>query len=238
MDVRKKSSGRSIPTEEWFADLYRTMPPPTEAGEVAGCDGPDDEFLRRLANSSRKPSLLDPRVKHVTQCPYCLKRLMELRKERSGKQLWEPSLRSWMPVFAVFACAVGLFFYLHKPNRAVNIDSSPSATVSRTLDLSREAPTRGVDQQLPITSIPSRSVDLTLILPALSEAGGYSVAVKKDKQDERPVVAGQGVAAIEDQRTLLRVTLHLENVPAGTYYLSTTYDSDEATYYYPLRIVP
>jgi hypothetical protein len=150
-------------------------------------------------------------------------------------------LAAWIGALAfALVCTAGLSFYLHKQSRKAQAAALTSnvASFSQTLDLSSDAPTRGAPEQLSLVSIPRRSVDLTLILPALSEAGGYSVAVKKDKQDERPVAAGQGVAAIEDQRTLLRVTLHLENVPTGTYYLSTTYDSDEATYYYPLRIVP
>ena len=222
-----------IPSEEWLAQLYRKLPP-AESTEHVPCDGPDEVLLRKIAHSFRKPSLLDPGVVHVARCSPCLRRLMQLRKETRGSESQGRSFAVWGTVLAVVPlCIGGLALYLHKQRAPVQM-----AAVSHTLDLSTSPSTRDALAQLPLVSLPRRTVELTLILPVLSETGAYSVAVKKARQGNRAVAVATGTAIQQGQQTRLKLTLHLERAEPGSYYLSTTHESNEAAYYYPLQIVP
>lgn len=233
MNDRQKSSERTVTSEEWLVALYRKQLAAGLSGGVP-CDSRDEALLRKIAYSFRKPSLLDPGVVHVTRCPQCLRRLMQLREEKRG---FGPQGKSFVVGGAVLAAAllgvVGIALYLEKQHAPVQM-----AAVTGTLDLSTFPSTRGVPAQLPPDSLPRRTVELALILPILSETGAYSVAVKKTREDTRAVAMATGTAIQQGRQTRLNVTLHLERTTPGSYYLSTTHESNEAVYYYPLQIVP
>ena len=222
-----------IPSEEWLAELYRKLPPP-ESSKHAPCGGSDEELLRKIAYSFRKPSLLDPRVVHVARCPHCMRRLMQLREETRGSEPQGRSVVLWASVLAaVPLCVVGLALYMYRQRASIQMSA-----VFQTLDLSTPPSIRGDPAQPQLTSLPQRTVELTLILPALSETGAYSVVVKKTRQGNWAVAVATGIAIQQGQQTRLKVRLHLERVEPGSYYLSTTHESNEAADYYPLRIVP
>ena len=223
-----------IPSEEWLAQLYRKLPPAESSKHVA-CEGPDEVLLRKIACSFRKPSLLDPRVVHVARCPHCMRRLMQLREETRGSGPRGRSVALWGSVLAaVPLCVVGLALYMYRQRASIQMSA-----VFQTLDLSTPPSTRGDPAQLQLTSLPRRTVELTLILPVLSETGAYSVVVKKTRQGKRAVAVATGIAIQQGQQTRLKVRLHLERVEPGSFYLSTIHDeSNEAADYYPLQIVP
>ena len=223
-----------IPSEEWLAELYRKLPPP-ESSEHVPCGGPDEVLLRKIAHSIRKPSLLDPGVVHVARCSPCIRRLMQLREEAGSSGPQVRSLVMWGIVLAaVPLCAAGLVLYMHRQPASIQMSA-----VFRTLDLSTPPCTRGDLAQLQPTSLPRRTVELTLILPAASKTGAYSVVVKKTRQGNRAVAVATGIAIQQGQQTRLKARLHLECVKPGSYYLSTTHDeSNAAAYFYPLQIAP
>ncbi len=223
-----------IPSEEWLAHLYRKLPPAESSKHIA-CEGPDEVLLRKIACSSRKPSLLDPRVVHVARCPQCMRRLMQLREETRGSEPQGRPIALWAFVLAaVPLCAAGLALYVYKQRSPVQMSA-----VFQTLDLSSFPCTQGDPSQLRLVSLPRRTVELTMILPAPSEMGPYSVVVKKTRQGNRAMAVATGIAIRRDQQTRLKVRLHLERVAPGSYYLSTTHDeSNEAAYHYPLQILP
>lgn len=242
-----KSSRKRPPLEDWFAELYRKMPPEIPAGYVS-CEGPDEPFLRNFAHSARKPSLLDPRVIHVTHCSHCLNRLMELRNQPATENASALPSATWVGVFVVAAaCTIGVFLYLHKHHRSAQVAAESSRMagtssnlpfVSQSVDLSKYSLAHKEPVQLPLVSLAGRTVELTLILPASSETGAYSVAVKKDRQAHQVVAIGAGTAVQQGRQTHLKVMLHLENIAPGNYYLSIMHGFDESAHDLPLKIVP
>jgi hypothetical protein len=239
LNFENKPDAQKVPSEEWFVDLYRKLPP-DHVVDASDCEEFDEEFLKKLAWSSRKPSLLDPRVVHVSHCARCLRRLMELRQE-------SPKPRN-IPLLAGLAALatlvlVGVLFIAYRlhthrgPDEVAQQDSSLSP-ISETVDLSTAAATRGSSNEQAFATLPARTVKVTLILPALSETGSYLVTVSRTRQPDQKEPFSEGTALQKGQQTLLETTLHLEHLNPGAYYLSTTHESDETVYYYPLKIVP
>ena len=218
-------------SEEWFAALYRNLPLP-ESSDTGHCDGPDDIFLRKLASFTNKPSPFDPRVAHVASCPQCLRKVRGFREEAQKSR----NRPAYLPIGAWTAALVliilGLSLYLHRRPA-----TEQSVAVSKTLDLSEYGTTRGVPSPTPVVKLPRRVVDVTLILPRLSDPGPYSVNVLETKQASVSAAQASGTAVQQGLQTLLTVSLDLHAAKPGLYYLSTTHGTDEASYFYPLEVV-
>ena len=216
------------------------MPSEIPGGYVS-CEGPDEAFLRNFVRSARKPPLTDPRVLHVTRCPGCLSRLMELRNETRAERSHALPFVILGGIFVVASvCAMGVFLYLHNHGLPAQIAAAPPpmVPVSQTIDLSTSRSTSVTPAQTQLTSIPRRTVELTLILPALSQSGPYSVAISKTKPAAQPAATGTGTAFEQGRQTRLNVTLNTGTVEPGAYYLSTTDKEGQVAYYYPLKVVP
>ena len=84
--------------------------------------------------------------------------------------------------------------------------------------------------------LPSSVVHLRLILPRFSDPGSYTVGVSKDKDGTDIVARGSGMTVADGPRLLLEVTLDLRHAQAGSYFLATVRESDNGTYYYPLKV--
>ena len=239
MKPGKNSPIGKVKSEDWFAELYRDLP--VDDSEVLRCDSFDEAFLHELVAAPRKPSLLDPRVNHISRCSWCLRRLMELRQEsqRSQTRKKAPMILGAASV-VILVCIAGVTMLLHNRHSPDQIAtaSAPATPVRQMIDLSNSATTRGGSAQLSLVTLPKRTVDLTLILPVLSQTGTYSIAVEKNREGTDRVAAATGSATQQGQQTKLEVALHLEGIAPGLYYLSTTHETDGAVYYYPLKIVP
>ena len=76
----------------------------------------------------------------------------------------------------ILLCIAGVTVLLHNRHSTDQIAtaSAPTTPVSQTIDLSNSATTRGGSAQLSLVTLPKRTVDLTLILPVLSQTGTYS----------------------------------------------------------------
>jgi hypothetical protein len=239
LNFENKPDAQKVPSEEWFVELYRKLPP-ADVVDASDCEEIDEEFLRRLAWSSRKPSLLDPRVVHISHCSRCLRRLMELHHE-SPKPRNAPLLASLAALAALIL--VGVLFlayrlYTHRSPDALARQDISLSPIPETVDLSAVATTRGSSNEQAFATLPARTVKVMLILPALSETGSYLVTVSRTRQPDQKEPSGEGTALQKGQQTLLEATLHLEHLNPGAYYLLTKHESDETVYYYPLKIVP
>lgn len=232
MNLWNRQSAHVRHSEEWFAALYRNMPLP-ESSDAGHCNGPDDIFLRKLASSTNKPSPFDPRVAHVASCPQCLRKVRSFRDE-TGKSKNRPGyLTVWAWTVAVVLIVLGLTLYLNRRPAAER-----SVLVSQTLDLSDYGTTRGgAPSPTPVVKLPRRVVEVTIILPRLSDPGPYSVNVLETKQATLSAAKALGTAVQQGAKTILTVNLDLHSAKPGLYYLSTTHGTDEASYFYPLEVV-
>ena len=85
-------------------------------------------------------------------------------------------------------------------------------------------------------SLPSTLVRVNIVLPSFSAPGQYEVAVTRD-QAGNDVQAHNTVTATSNRgREEVSVDLDLRKAAAGPYFLSTTHEQDQASYYYPLQI--
>ena len=204
-----------------------------ESSELPPGPCPEEAFLRNVAHKTDQISLTDSRIVHAANCRECMRRLLEFREEiHSGRQ-------KMVFTFAAVTCllvVVGLVFF----NRARTRERSSEAKmgmVSETVDLWDAGTMRG-QQPSPLQSVslPANFVRIKIVLPRFSESGGYEVAVTRDQAGND--VQARAVASASDNagREELSVDLDLRKAEAGPYFLSTTHEQDQASYYYPLQI--
>lgn len=196
--------------------------------------GPDDAFLQQIATGRSKPSLVDPRIAHVGRCPYCLRRIVQLREEKRSRKLIDRQ-KAWTVAAAVCCVAiiVGVLSRSFTTRR-----SNELAARAQTLDLSLQGTTRGSSpSKTPVIRL-QRSVDqLSLILPIFSEGGPYSVKILADRNKDVSVAEGAGSALPVGEKMILSVKLDLRAAEPGIYFLSTTHGTGAASYYYPVEVV-
>jgi hypothetical protein len=77
---------------------------------------------------------------------------------------------------------------------------------------------------------------VTIILPRYSESGRYAVAVTRDRTGNDILSHGSATAIAARDREEVSIDLDLRNSQPGSYFLSTTHEQDQASYYYPLQI--
>lgn len=69
-----------------------------------------------------------------------------------------------------------------------------------------------------------------------SEPGKYDIAVRRDKNGRDLLAHGNGAASGTGDRNEVSVYLDLRKSQPGSYFLSTTHEQDQASYYYPFQI--
>jgi hypothetical protein len=216
--------------ETWIAKRHEER---VLAGQTAPSGPhPDEAFLQDLARKSKRISLADPRVDHAATCSICMSRLLTLREEYR--------LHHHRLVFAgaIVACALFIVGALIT-YRAVqkNPTAANTVVVSQTVNLWDAGTVRGEDPgELQSVSLSAASVRLKIILPRFSPPGRYAVAVTRDQTGTGVLARAMADTIAEGQQQILSVNLDLHRAAAGTYFLATTHEQDQAAYYYPLQI--
>jgi uncharacterized protein (DUF2141 family) len=162
-----------------------------------------------------------------------MRRLLEFRREihsHRRKQVLAGAIVSCLVVVvALFAIA------RYRTNRQPQ--GTNMATVSKTVNLWDAATTRGEQPgSLQSVLLPAALVKLTIVLPRLSAPGNYAVAVTRDQSGDGVLAQGSATTMATGQQETISVELDLRRAEAGTYFLSTIHEQDQASYYYPLQI--
>jgi hypothetical protein len=111
------------------------------------------------------------------------------------------------------------------------------AVVSETLNLWDAGTLRGQQPSaLQSVSLPATLVRVKIVLPRFSPPGQYEVAVTRDQAGSDVQAHDTATASSSGNRQELSVDLDLRKAEAGPYFLSTTHEQDQASYYYPLQI--
>jgi len=116
------------------------------------------------------------------------------------------------------------------------------AAIPETIDLSNAGTLRGSQPNsaelspLQSVSLPAALVKVKIILPRYSRLGQYTVAVTRDQTVNDPLAHGSAVATGNGDREEFSVDLDLRKSKPGFYFLATTHEQDQASYYYPLQI--
>ena len=216
--------------EKWIAQRHQERVLAGETTPVGPC--PDEAFLRDLAHKSKRITLSDPRVGHAATCPACMRRLLTMRREhqsRRQKLVFASAVAASIVIAAVITVAR---HEMEKRSLATN-----SAVVAETVNLWDAGAFRGQQPgQLQSVSLPAARVQLTIILPRFSSPGQYVVAVTHGPDGNGLITEAAATAISKGQQEILSVNLDLRRARAGQYYLSTTHERDQASYYYPLQI--
>jgi hypothetical protein len=203
---------------------------------VGAC--PDEAFLESVAQQSKQIALSDPRVDHAANCPVCMRRLLELRSQHQSRR------RRLVFTAAVGCCLLIVAAFVVVSWRGSNTQhlGDNMAAIPETIDLSNAGTLRGLPSNsaelspLQSVSLPRALVKVTIILPRYSRAGQYAVAVTRDQTVNDPLVHGNATSIGNSDREEVSVDLDLRNSQPGSYFLSTTHEQDQASYYYPLQI--
>ena len=199
---------------------------------------PDETFLEGVARQSKQIALSDPRVDHAANCPVCMRRLLELRSQHQSRRrrlVFTSAVGCCLLIVAAFA--VVSWQGTNKPHPVDNM-----AAIPETIDLSNAGTLRGLPSNsaepgpLQSVSLPAALVRVKIILPRFSRLGQYTVAVTRDQTVNDPLAQGNATSIGSDDREEVSVDLDLRKSKPGKYFLSTTHEQDQASYYYPLQI--
>ncbi len=216
--------------EKWIAQQHQERVLAGEITPQGPCPGED--FLQKLARKSRDIHLSDPRVDHAATCPACMRRLLTMRREhqsRRQKLVFVTTVATCVVIAAVITVAR---HEMEKHSLATN-----SAVVAETVNLWDAGAFRGQQPgQLQSVTLPAARVRLTIILPRFSSPGQYVVAVTHGVDGSGLITETAATANNSGQQETIAVDLDLRHAHAGQYYLSTTHERNQASYYYPLQI--
>jgi hypothetical protein len=115
--------------------------------------------------------------------------------------------------------------------------ASNMAIMSETVNLWDAGTFRGEQPGQPqFLSLPAARVRLKIIMPRFSPLGRYLVAVTRDQSGNGVMAEGSATAQAGGDKEAVSVDLDLRKTQSGQYFLSTTNEQDQASYYYPLQI--
>ena len=217
--------------EGWLTRHHQERVLAGETKPVGPC--PDESFLQSLARHSNQIAFTDPRVEHAANCPICMRRLLELRPAYKARR------RRMVLTVAAACCCVIVVALILVPRHGANPPRPVPdvAAVQVTVDLWNAGTLRG-DQPSPLRSVtlPASLAKVTVVLPRYSESGRYAVAVTRDRTGNGLLAHGSATAIGTGDREEVSIDLDLRNSQPGSYFLSTTHEQDQASYYYPLKI--
>ena len=248
-------------TDDELRDLHRLVqqaalhsyPNP----ERKGCPGL--RVLEEVANT-RAP-FQHPAYNHIKTCSPCLAEMLDLRKERMRAQrpekievantvvnrstrspkilhFWRRPIWTWIAVAAALLISGSLMLRMLVHSGSPR-DSNQIAVIDKTIDLwDRDTP-RAVGEPVPLQAVllPAAFVRVRVILPRFSEGGTYSIAVTSDNHGGKVLARSIGPAKADGPREIVTVTLDLRGKTPGSYFLQTTREQDEASYFYPLKVL-
>lgn len=226
----RRSSRAEDRFEAWVTESHQKWVLAGGTTPVGPC--PDEAFLRDLARKSRRIKLSDPRVDHAATCPTCLNQLLGFRQEiHSCRRTF--TVAGLVTACLVIAAIIAVARYeVQRQSPAANM-----AIVSQTVNLWDVGTFRGEQPgQMQSVSLPAARVKLKIVLPRFSPPGQYLVAVTRNQSGNGVMAEGSAPALASGDKEAVSVDLDLREAKSGQYFLSTTHEQDQASYYYPLQI--
>jgi hypothetical protein len=167
-----------------------------------------------------------------------MRKLLELRSQHQSRR------RRLVFTAAVGCCLLIVAAFVVVSWRGANTPhpTDNMAAIPETIDLSNAGTLRSLPsnsaQPSPLQSVllPAALVRVTIILPRYSRLGQYTVAVTRDQTVNDQLAHGDANATGNGDREEVSVDLDLRKSTPGFYFLATTHEQDQASYYYPLQI--
>jgi hypothetical protein len=208
----------------------------------------DRATLKAWVFHPQKLDLSDPKYLHVLKCAECTRELMELRKLRNetapvgtAKNIRQrPRVAKWAWAIAeILLCCLTLagVTYWRIQSQTASTKGITTTPFAARIDFSQAGTTRdGETSTVSPVALPRRVIAAHILLPYFSPGGDYLISVTTDRNGGPPKTEGRAVATTQGVNAELDVTLDLRSLPEGTYYLATTHEKDQASYYYPLTV--
>ena len=217
--------------ESWLAQRHEDRVLAGETTPVGPC--PDEAFLRDLARRAKRIAFSDPRITHAANCPTCMSRLLVFRQENRSRRRKRTLVTAVVLCSLIGAVVITVARYeMHRQLPSTNV-----AVVSEAVNLWDAGTIRGTQPgSLQSVFLPAAVVRVTVILPRFSPPGQYAVAVTQDQNGNGVVAQRSAPATINGDHESVSVELDLRAAKAGAYFLATTHEQDQASYYYPLQI--
>jgi hypothetical protein len=217
--------------ESWLAQRHEERVLAGETTPVGPC--PDETFLWDLSRKAKRIDLSDPRVDHAANCSTCMSRLLVFRQGNRSRR------RKLVLATAVALCTVtaAIVITIDRYGMHRQLPSTELAVQSEAVNLWDAGTIRGNQPgSLQSVSLPAALVRLTIILPRFSPPGQYAVAVTQDQNGDGVVAQRSALTTTNGDHESVSVELDLRAAKAGAYFLATTHEQDQASYYYPLQI--
>jgi hypothetical protein len=217
--------------ESWLVQRHQERVLAGDTTPVGPC--PDETFLRELARKDKRIELLDPRVDHAANCSTCMSRILIFRQENRSRRRKLAFGTAVAVCLMIAAAVIGVARYgVHR-----QLPSADLAVVSQTVNLWDAGTVRGNQPgSLQSVFLPAAVDRVTIILPRFSPPGLYAVAVTQDQNGNGVLAQRSAPATINGDHESVSVELDLRAAKAGAYFLATTHEQDQASYYYPLQI--
>ena len=217
--------------ESWLVQRHQERVLAGDTTPVGSC--PDEAFLRELARKANRIDLLDPRVDHVANCSTCMNQILVFRQENRSRRRKLAFGTAVAVCLMIAAAVIGVARYgVHR-----QLPSADLAVLSETVDLWDAGTIRGNQPgSLQSVLLPAAVVRVTIVLPRFSPPGQYAVAVTQDQNGNGVVAQRSAPATINGDHESVSIELDLRTAKAGAYFLATTHEQDQASYYYPLQI--
>lgn len=208
--------------------ILRNFPNP----ERKGCPG--DKVVREVAE--RRELIEDDTWHHITHCSPCYATFLEykdeIRRERRRRGLL---ILAGTALAACLLVAVGAWWIGFLPGHR----TGPTVVVAadRTVDLyDWDAQRGGGLKEGREIALPRTVVRVRVILPRFSRPGGYEIAVCRDRTIDSAIAKNTANTIAEGPRETVTVTLDLRTAKSGELWFATKRETDEAGYYFPVRI--
>lgn len=214
--------------------ILREFPNP----ERKGCPGAD--ILRQLANRPRPTR--DAAWEHVTHCSPCYREFLDLRAEvRQRVELaHRRTIRRRVAVGGIAVALTGIAVAAYEIFQPSGPGSSEQLGPYKPalLDLRDASATRGAGHQSRKPKphiLPAKRLDLTILLPIMSEPGPYDIQLLKNA--DNTLLNASGNASVERGMTILRVKLDLSRQQPGNFFVGLRQPPSDWAFY-PVRLQP
>jgi hypothetical protein len=197
-----------------------------------GC--PSQEILQSV--SRRRLNIPKEVFAHLAKCSECsldvkAYRLRFERRHRRNNILFASGLFA-----AVLAGVVALLPQINPSHsRITRIRESVPQNVA--INLWDQDIQRGTEQALKTIHVPPTSVRLIITLPRFSHPGTYQISLCHERNDASAFARAKASASSDGPREIVTVLLDLAGVAKGTYWLSTRLNEDEASDYFPVKVL-
>ncbi len=197
-----------------------------------GC--PSQEILQSIAR--RQLDVPKEVFAHLANCSECSVDVRAYRLRFEHRRTRTHALFASGLIAAGVASVVLVIPHVNRSHsRVAHVQGSTPQDVS--INLWDQDMQRGPDQTLKTIHVPPTSIRLIITLPRFSRPGTYQISLCRERNSGSVFVSAKSAAVADGAREIVTVVLDLAGVEKGSYWLSTRHDQNNASDYFPVRVL-